>query len=668
MSTPQHTGMEAVDSSNSHLSYCYRPLKSKQNFRLLRLIPAEGTSGESCKLRSPLCIQGTLVEHEFNDEDCLYDCLSYTWGSPERTHTCILDGKSFAITKNLDLALRSVRSSMETDLLWVDAICINQRDPEEQAQQVGRMRDIYSHARQVLAYLGEQENNSDRIPFLIRTIVMGAEKWASTYPINGEDLTRNIIKPANFDLLGLPSEDDPAWSCLTSFLSRPWFRRVWVIQEAVLAHSLTVVCGDWKMIGELVFQVVTMAIMHAFPLGQSTSVAAAHGISQINFMKDVTICLMSRDKSKRIGSDRSAELSILELIQNSKHENATNPRDNIFALLGLSKERTAPDLRPDYVESVPSTYRRFAKYLVKNGQGPLLLEQAYNPGSILRLPSWVPDWRNRHLPFSNLSLSNDIGLGRGGAYVNAGGRSASMQVEPGTMHLFARGYLVDQIDIVGYVRIARKGAYEGQSPTHSLVTNMPQLLTFEDLLECIEELSQMLDNRETRSSSETKEEILWRTLVCNKEMGSIREAPASYAGMLEALLGVLKMASCLKPENQHLFSRLSACLPHTRDVTTSIDDTGFQALYHQVENLFAYVISQCEGRRRGLTRKGHVCQIPEIAQRGDFICIIAGVRVPLTLRKMEGGYKLLGQCYLHGFMKGEILSMSEYHEQDIVIL
>jgi hypothetical protein len=33
----------------------------------------------------------------------------------------------------------------------------------------------------------------------------------------------------------------------------------------------------------------------------------------------------------------------------------------------------------------------------------------------------------------------------------------------------------------------------------------------------------------------------------------------------------------------------------------------------------------------------------------DVVAVISGSEIPLMLRKVEGGYSLIGQCYAHGF-------------------
>jgi hypothetical protein len=47
--------------------------------------------------------------------------------------------------------------------------------------------------------------------------------------------------------LGIPPYDHPAWAALERFFCRPWFSRLWVIQERLLSYTLSCFCGHQKL-------------------------------------------------------------------------------------------------------------------------------------------------------------------------------------------------------------------------------------------------------------------------------------------------------------------------------------------------------------------------------------------------------------------------------------
>lgn len=94
-----------------------------------------------------------------------FNALSYTWGSwDDSTSITIVNLESgeevqFPVTRNLFNALRRVRREEEDVIrLWVDQICINQRDEEEKAWQVRAMGNIYSLAWDVFIWLGDLDD------------------------------------------------------------------------------------------------------------------------------------------------------------------------------------------------------------------------------------------------------------------------------------------------------------------------------------------------------------------------------------------------------------------------------------------------------------------------------------------------------------------------------
>jgi Heterokaryon incompatibility protein (HET) len=265
--------------------YRYAPLKIPNSFRLLRLRQSKQKTeiGDTQGRDPPL--EGSIAEFPIQSETP-FECLSYTWGEPIFDHAIILDGSLLPITKNLDSALRSAQRAAETSLLWVDAICINQDNLEERAHQVQRMKTIYSSADQVLAFLGYEADGSQHVPSLCARIYQSVEELRKTRPISSE-LEENIVFSEDVGLPSFPPNDELDWAILTRLLARPWFVRVWIIQEAVMARKLTFMCGEWEMIAELLFYTVHAGAVHSLPLSSwesSERDAARHGIGQILFM------------------------------------------------------------------------------------------------------------------------------------------------------------------------------------------------------------------------------------------------------------------------------------------------------------------------------------------------------------------------------------------------
>lgn len=62
-------------------------------------------------------------------------------------------------------------------------------------------------------------------------------------------------------------------------------------------------------------------------------------------------------------------------------------------------------------------------------------------------------------------------------------------------------------------------------------------------------------------------------------------------------------------------------------------------------------------RRFAVTHKGYFVLGPDLLQEGDVVVVLRGGKVPFLLRRAnnnpEGGWVLVGECYVHGLMDGE---------------
>lgn len=185
----------------------YNPLGGDREFRVLVLLPGSGEDEIAC-----------VLENVFLDDWLThYEALSYMWGPAEPLFPISVDGGTSCIRKNLLNALKSLRHPTESRLLFIDALCINMKDVPERNRMVANMSQIYQRASKVLVWLGDADEVSD----FAFDKVNQRMPWA--------DLTA-------------PLERATA-STLTSVFNRPYWRRVWVLQEILSGYNLEVYCG-----------------------------------------------------------------------------------------------------------------------------------------------------------------------------------------------------------------------------------------------------------------------------------------------------------------------------------------------------------------------------------------------------------------------------------------
>jgi hypothetical protein len=128
--------------------------KRPDSIRLLRLLPSEIDEAE---------IRVELLEYSLQGSrrsGHSYEALSYVWGGLKTTQSILIGDEHLDVTPNLYAALLQLRNSIFPRILWIDALCINQKDNEEKALQIQSMAEIYGNAQRTIVWLGEEADGS----------------------------------------------------------------------------------------------------------------------------------------------------------------------------------------------------------------------------------------------------------------------------------------------------------------------------------------------------------------------------------------------------------------------------------------------------------------------------------------------------------------------------
>ena len=210
--------------------YVYKRLTQQSSFRILLLLP--GTADDPLK-----CL---LLEETLEVANNKYLAISYAWGDPPRNRVIMCGGYKTYITSNLHSALERIRQPEKFLPVWCDVLCIDQGTaPDalcEREYQVGLMSQIFSGAMRVAADLGPGDENLDELVEAIQRILRIPEQtWKQA---EGQ---ANIIQ-----CLDLPAFAQSMWRVLEDFLCRPWFRRIWCVQEVVVARDIFVMIGKYS--------------------------------------------------------------------------------------------------------------------------------------------------------------------------------------------------------------------------------------------------------------------------------------------------------------------------------------------------------------------------------------------------------------------------------------
>ncbi|KAK3387484.1 heterokaryon incompatibility protein-domain-containing protein [Podospora didyma] len=305
-----------------------------------------------------------------------YEALSYTWadasGDVSRTKKLYLgkDWSIFPITSNCEAALLSLRFPNRERRIWVDAICINQASTFERSCQVQLMPIIYATAQRVLVYLGPESPEMNTQLLRMHTYRKTGREWGEVVSQNVQSQWRKPTKPYQ---LGWGKE----WDEMNPRLKRHYFFRCWIIQE-IAAAKMALVTNDGKD-------------WHAWPIFHNEINPGAF-LPWIGHFKR---------QAYKTPDD------LFQLVIDSWTAQAGDPRDKVFALLGVISGAAADGLAADYSLSVEHIYTGFASFaLFKHGVAAVL-KYAGGYAKLETLPSWVPDW---HLLSEDWDVMSQINL------------------------------------------------------------------------------------------------------------------------------------------------------------------------------------------------------------------------------------------------------------------
>ena len=237
----------------------------------------------------------------------------------------------------------------------------------------------------------------------------------------------------------------------------------------------------------------------------------------------------------------------------------------------------------------------------------------------------------------------------------------------GDNELLVRGYPIDTLQTTGTADPSSPNPAEKLSlNSHSSAAD--DCLPAEALLGCINEASTFLIHTPRYPTGEEKATVFWRTLTCNRDPGPGHEAPDSYRFGFAALMLILHLAAL----PSHIVATPTLPLLHENVLGIGKIDHPFRNtskdIDRYVNTFLSLMSSQCRGRRRYRTQKGYIGQIPLRARAGDVMFVVSGGRVPFLLRPRGKEYELVGQCYLDGFMRGEVLDTVGSEVSDITLV
>jgi hypothetical protein len=272
----------------------------------------------------------------------LYEALSYAWGDSRKvisyTRTdgppyaestgggasapvmvpILLNGNTVHIRKTLHQALLALRQRETKTTIWIDALCTNPVEIQKRAEWSLQLKEIYKRAREVVIWLGEGDEETLRGIQYLRDF--GEEHFREQSIANFGDLCEVLFR----------QDSSIPWDALRRILDAEWWTRIWSVQEFVMAKTLSLRFGDVSAPWEQLCNFLGFVMRYSWRFQCCGAPTDPRTLSLFNLIKARSEYVNLRDR-------RRAETGypLEQLWQATKSHESWDPRDKIFALVGL---------------------------------------------------------------------------------------------------------------------------------------------------------------------------------------------------------------------------------------------------------------------------------------------------------------------------------------------
>jgi hypothetical protein len=525
---------------------------------------------------------------------------------------------------------------------------------------------VYSYAYQVLIWLGESSWAFEVLDGVSRLVHL----WAKEHDLDSIMPKFQYLKDGNDD------QDTPQYTDgdlhMTSLLSLydcRWFHRLWVLQEVALARSATVFYGrhniSWEYVGIAASILRTNYALINRPLPSKKKKEVPTGLLNAYFMYRIST-------SQRLLKPLC--FSFHQLLRLTRQFKCKQNRDKIFGLLAIpTTDNIARKIVPDYKKSDAEIYRVVAWTLIEGSSSLDILSsvqhdterhgsemtdsfhsmteadlsrtqlngpRSYNP----ELSSWVPQWHFVHTqalgllePDSSFAASRGIG-----ARISSSTNLHTLKVAGNTVDRVATIKKCGPDDFEMH-RLHPYGAASGE-----IVPQIDEDLDFIDQYQLVtEENVRKLPIRPT-----TKEDLqdIAITLTSGKTWQGlpVHDPESHLAGFAKCLVeGLIRWTL-----NDDVFGGVSE--PHKDKPLVSVDD--LVALSSTEDDMIRFrnaAIAACREHTCFNTASGLRGLGPAVMWPGDSVCVLYGASMPFIIRPEGAAYRLIGECYVYGLMRGQ---------------
>lgn len=645
-------------------SFTYTALESDDFIRLLHILPGTGDGQLS-----------VLCKDHARDEELDYTAISYTWDNQQPTREILVNDQRLLITHNAYQAISALRQSDRRHCVWIDAICINQADDSEKIKQVRRMREVYQSGQNTMVWLGDATPALTAAINFVPTLTRALTNLLSDLDPPPVDLYETAHLDELFERLDV-SRDDHIWLKLYQFLSLPWFRRAWIIQEVAVSRVIFIRCGESRLEWPAL-----MNLIHADGLKRTSVISFFCRIPGFDYFADSRISLTTMDSVRQTIMQHSlVSATVLQRIFNF---HATNPKDKIFSIIGLiesvgplqamrlpitsnvdsdNNENLEPcrklstNLQADYHSPTQDVYTEATVLALSQVTNLILISiGALQETKMNNLPSWVPDYSQVY-PTPQLFSATIWEQTR--LYEAAGlNKSSSFFQQPSLIRpdtLLMIGQFVDGISSCTSTFSSKR--YDNDNAyANKWIVELQNVFELVGLEGVLSQWNGFEDEVELVSTTHEVTSRLLTTLTAENPF--VRTPTWHFISVTDKDQFFWVFMSWLV--------EVSGSPLELPGVIWDAAKTHFRtedAYDHKFRNCRNYCIAAVEvttKRRFAVTAQGRYALVPSQTQKGDIIALIRGAECPYVIRRAADSddgherYTLVGDCYVNGIMHGE---------------
>lgn len=552
-----------------------------------------------------------------------FQALSYRWGSGKMSDVMLCNGKRLYIYPSLNAALKTFRECpmLRDQLLWSDAVSIDQTNQTEVSEQILLMRTIYTEATGVFVHLGLAE----------RQMSLGLDLMHRLATIQ-----RHLTHPEEYgaisiDDVKMPSERHPCWTEYFTLYLSPWISRTWILQEIALANKATLGIGryvvDWEVFEGSFHCLKEQGLIETMGNGRDGLM-----IGLLNFLRLQEIRHIARSPD---------DSSLMKVLRATRNFEVTDPRDKVVGVLGIIGDLPAP-LRAlsDRSLNTANIYHRTALYLLETKSLPDVFAHAglQRRVGLPEMPSWVPDW----YADNNELNERPLNIFRPTPFL-AGGRPHNCLVGRVDDPLYPRELLSPGFCHHRIIRMSN--AFDHPKPGSEGTRLLSQSCSawFDSARTCLEASDALVYGN--------IQEAFARTLLVDDLYTGANAIRAWTA--IEDIVKTFQAAITLLEAPGNVEQVSSKLMEGTTD--------------EQVQTFLLQMAAAIRGRRFAITDTGYMCLAPSCTEIGDAVAILFGFPTPFTIRLETGPEisdiglervraQLVGDTYMHGVMNAESFS------------